>query len=170
MSAALKITEEAKRRRKPGSAKFRTLMIDGRRRAFALEPVFWRILEDAAGGSGMRLSHYLARVLAEDHDDNDASLLRSHAADFVRGRADHLASFDLAAVARRSIRMVTKPAFVIDEKRAIAASNQGFFDLQKNKGEGVPAAENPTVRIRFSANLASVTELLRENNAKVLPP
>lgn len=109
--------------------RFRILKVEGRKRAFSLEPVFWSILEEAARAASMRLGDYVGALIADAPPGNNSSLLRSKAAEWSATQAERLRDKGLVPLARRIAVSHATPAFVIDQHRRVIAHNKAFEDL-----------------------------------------
>lgn len=110
---------------------FKTVTIDGKRRGFRLERLYWRLLGDIARALGVRRSILIGSVLARDGADasSDASVLRG----FVAGTLEHERNSLSAALAQskmiRLLQQAPLPAFAINRQKRLQLVNSEFNQL-----------------------------------------
>lgn len=150
------------------TSKFRILTLNGRRRAFALEPIFWSILEDAAHEQSMRLGEYVASLLADASRANHSALLRVRAAEWAERRRDRLREKGYLAIGRRIAASHAAPCFLIDQRGAIAAHNKAFSDLLHNDTDRFADPDKLSVQLRLGVTVADMMRLLKANPGKFL--
>jgi predicted DNA-binding ribbon-helix-helix protein len=138
------------------SRHFRIVRIDGKRRAFSLEPVFWTALELAARRLGLRLNRYLAQVLAEAPEGNGASVLRCAAVQWLLLEQERLRANDPVGLAAGVTQAIAVPALVLDERKRIVAHNSSFLALGHD-GDGAPSRSGP-VHLHLPLPLPRVLE------------
>lgn len=148
--------------------KFRILKVGDRKRAFALEPVFWSILEEAARKSSMRLGDYVSHLLTDTPAGNNSSLLRSRAAEWASEQAEQLRDKGLMGLSRRIAVSHTAPAFVIDQHRHIIASNKQFEDLVSGNSPASTQARLAAMDVRLGVPMSELGRILREQPEKFL--
>jgi predicted DNA-binding ribbon-helix-helix protein len=145
---------------------FRIVRIDGKRRAFSLEPVFWTALERAARQLGLRLNRYITQVLAQAPDGNSASVLRCAAVQWLLLEQERLRTADPIALATGVTQAIPVPALVLDERKRIIAHNQPFLALGHDD-DGSPARFGP-VHLHLPAPLPRLLERLTQPTAPSL--
>jgi predicted DNA-binding ribbon-helix-helix protein len=148
--------------------KFRILKVGGRKRAFALEPVFWSILEEAARQSSMRLGDYVSQLLADAAGGNNSSLLRSRAAEWASEQAERLKDKGLVGLSRRIAISHTAPAFVIDQHRHVVGCNKQFEDLISAGSTLSVQARLAGMEVRLGVPMSELGRILREQPEKFL--
>lgn len=149
-------------------SKFRILKIDGRKRAFSLEPVFWAILEDAAREASMRLGDYVATLLANGQGGNNSSLLRTRAAEWSATQVERLRDKGLLALARRVAISHTSPAFVIDQHRHMIACNKQFEDMIASGSVQPFQTRLAGMDLRLGVPMSELGRILRHHPEKFL--
>lgn len=150
------------------SSKFRILKIDGRKRAFSLEPVFWNILEEAAREASMRLGDYVATLLADGPSGNNSSLLRSRAAEWSATQVERLRDKGLLGLARRVAISHTSPAFVIDQHRHVVACNKQFEDMIASGAAQPFQTRLAGMDLRLGVPMSELGRILRDHPEKFL--
>ena len=148
--------------------KFRILKVGDRKRAFALEPVFWAILEDAARQSSMRLGDYVSQLLTDTPGGNNSSLLRSRAAEWASEQAERLKDKGLLGLARRIAISHSAPAFVIDQHRRVIGCNKQFEDLIAGGAAVSPQARLAAIDVRLGVPIGELGRVLHEQPEKFL--
>jgi predicted DNA-binding ribbon-helix-helix protein len=146
--------------------RFRVIRIDGKRRAFSLEPIFWTVLERAARQLGLRLNRYLSGVLAQSPDGNSASALRCAAMQWLLMEQERLRATDPVALATGITQAIPVPSLVLDERKRIIAHNQPFLALGHGD-DGTPARSGP-VHLHLPVPLPRLLERLTEPTAPTL--
>ena len=141
----------------PSTVDFRVVTFEGARHALKLERIFWSLLEAAAAASNERLGAYISRIIANSAEaTNKSSLLRSHAADWMRRK---LVDVSASSLSRRSLNGIVQaaptPCFVVTPQNAIEIQNAAFLDLLNARAgdEGIGAA---TIRIAFHSELRTL--------------
>lgn len=150
------------------AARFRILTIYGRRRAFALEPIFWSILEDAAEEKSMRLGEFVASLLADASRSNHSALLRVKAAEWAEKRREGLQDKGFLSIGRRIAASHATPAFLIDQAGSIAAHNTAFSELLRH---GAVLKDEPgrfSVQLRLGVTVNEMMRVLKANPDKFL--
>lgn len=150
------------------AARFRILTINGRRRAFALEPIFWSILEDAAEEKSMRLGEFVSSLLADASRSNHSALLRVKAAEWAEKRREGMQDKGFLSIGRRIAASHATPAFLIDQTGSIAAHNTAFSELLR---QGVALKEEQgrfSVQLRLGITVSEMMRVLKANPDKFL--
>lgn len=142
---------------------FRVLSHEGKKFAFKLEHIFWRILSFAAASQKQRLGTYVAGVLDnEDAGANRTSLLRVHAADWLSNRLmDTAAQAVNPRVITRIVQSYPTPCLVIDSTDRITSHNEPFLALLANSVDPHQGAVMERVRVSFGREIAAVRHGLR---------
>lgn len=138
---------------------FRVVASEGERHAFKLERIFWTLLEAAASGDQERLGAYITKVLSNgDGAQNKSSLLRAHAADWMRRKLGEVSATSLA---RRSLGSVVlaapTPCFVITPQNTIDLRNAAFMELLQAQSEADPTPA-ATVRVSFQTDIKTLRQ------------
>jgi predicted DNA-binding ribbon-helix-helix protein len=148
---------------------FRTVTIDGARKGFRLEMIYWEALEMLAARNGRTLAAEVQARLAGAPDLNQASVLRaSLAADLLAGWRESEAQAarpDWSAM----IAALPAPAFLINRRSVLLAVNEPLLSvLQGLRGAaGVPLDTVPgALGLRVETPPSAAAELLRPNGPK----
>lgn len=150
------------------AARFRILTVNGKRRAFALEPIFWDILEEAAEAESLRVGEYVSRLLENASRTNHSAFLRVKAAEWVERRREQFRDKDLLAVGHRIAASHSGPCFVIDQLGLIAAHNKAFSDLLRSEAKPLNEPEKLNVQLRLGITVTDMMRLLKENPEKFM--
>jgi predicted DNA-binding ribbon-helix-helix protein len=150
------------------TSRFRILTVNGRRRAFSLEPIFWSILEEAAHAESMRLGEYVTKLLAGASRSNHSALLRVKAAEWVAKQRERFQERGYLAIGRRLAASHEAPCFLIDQRGAIVAHNKSFNDLLRSAADQIRDPEKLSVQLRLGVTVVEMMRLLRANPEKFL--
>lgn len=149
-------------------ARFRILTVEGRRRAFAIEPIFWFMLEKAAEESSMRLGEFVSSLLVDASRSNHSALLRVKAAEWAEKRREELRRKEYLSIGRRIAASHDAPAFLLDQTGSIAAHNQAFAELLHQRAAQIEEQAPLSFRLRLGAVLEEMMGMLRDNPHKFL--
>lgn len=150
------------------ASKFRIVTINGRRRAFALEPIFWSILEEAADAEFMKLGEYVGSLLADRSRANQSALVRVKAAEWMERRRQLLRKKGFLAIGRRIVASHSVPCILIDQRGALAAWNKAFGDLLRIEPRGNPLPGKLSVQLRLGIAIGEAMSVLKANPDKFL--
>lgn len=141
--------------------RFRLLTIAGRRRAFKLEPEFWRALEQMARQREERLSMLVARLVG-DEAGNATARLRVAVVEWYAQQARASRLQNLRGVWQRIIDLMVEPAFVIDQNKRILIFNGAMRALVVQSGT------KSHVQLELAAEISRVLAMFGENEQRVL--
>lgn len=143
-------------------AEFRVLTHEGRKHAFKLERIFWKILENAAASGKQRMGAYVASLLETTAPDtNRTAMLRTHAAEWISSR---LADTTARALSPRFLLKVVQatplPCIAIDSNDRITAHNDLFVTLLNKASHDSTRERVDKVRVSFGRDIATVRDNL----------
>jgi len=153
-----------------GIIEFRVVSSDGVRHSLKLERIFWTLLEAAASGERQRLGAYISGVVERAAGDNSkSSLLRTHAADWMRRKLIDISSKGLS---RRSLSAVVSaapvPCLVVTVNNVVEMQNEAFLTLLHARSNLDGGLQADTIRIAFRSSFNALREKLREKPASYL--
>lgn len=154
----------------PGLIDFRVVSSDGVRHSLKLERIFWTLLEAAAGSEQQRLGAYISGVVERAASSNNkSSVLRTHAADWMRRKLIDVSSKGLS---RRSLAGVVAaapvPCMVITVHNVVEMQNEAFLDLLHARTNLQSTVQTEMIRIAFHSSVNTLREKLRERPASYL--
>ncbi|QEL24125.1 ribbon-helix-helix domain-containing protein [Bosea sp. F3-2] len=141
--------------------RLRLLTISGRRRAFKLEPSFWRALEHMADQQRERLSTLVARLIAKD-GGNATARLRVAAIEWYMREAQAGQPRNLKGRWQRIIDLMIEPAFIINQHKQILLFNGPMHTLVASTGV------QSQLRLGLAAEIGRVLALFEENEQRIL--
>jgi predicted DNA-binding ribbon-helix-helix protein len=151
-------------RQAEAAPRFRILTFGGRRRSFALEQDFWRVLESRAAAENKRLSHFVADILErEPGDANATAALRLAALIWLRDEKARLETDQLASL-KRVISAVPGPAFSVDSNQLVIAQNRAFQTLRSSEASDSVALAT----VRLGVALARLQQVLAEQSDRAV--
>lgn len=141
--------------------RFRLLTIAGRRRAFKLEPVFWRALEQMARQREERLPTLVAQLIG-DEAGNATARLRVAAVEWYAQQAHANRLQNLKGLWQRVIDLMIEPAFIIDQSKQIL-----FFNAAMRALVAISGAKSQ-LHLELSAETSRILSIFRENEQRIL--
>lgn len=141
--------------------RFRLLTIAGRRRAFKLEPAFWRALEQMARQREERLPTLVAQLVG-DGAGNATARLRVAAVEWYAQQSQASRVQKQKGLWQRVIDLMSEPAFIIDQSKQILLFNGAMRALVVDSGA------HSQIRLELSAEVGRILAVFRENEQKVL--
>jgi len=141
--------------------RFRLLTIAGRRRAFKLEPVFWRALEQMARQREERLPTLVAQLIG-DEAGNATARLRVAAVEWYAQQAHANRLQNLKGLWQRVIDLMIEPAFIIDQSKQIL-----FFNGAMRALVAISGAKSQ-LHLELFAEVSRILSIFRENEQRIL--
>ena len=110
---------------------FRVILIDGKRRGFRLEKLFWRLLDDISKRRGLRRSKLVAGILArgEMETKNAAGAVRGFVARAIEEERHGLHSAFAQPKQVSLLQQAPVPAFAINRYKRLQQVNSEFNQL-----------------------------------------
>jgi predicted DNA-binding ribbon-helix-helix protein len=135
--------------------KFRVLSIEGKRRAFRLEAVFWSALEFIAGRRRRSLPAQVAAILRDAGDEaNAAAAVRARVASDLMDLQATDAARAVSPSWEKVLKAVPHPAFALARNQAVVALNEPMWALLESRG--LPrAADEAAPGERLSVELSA---------------
>jgi len=109
--------------------KLRQVQVSGRRHGISIEPIYWRILEEASRESDMRLNRLVGCIAAAaEGPHNLAARLRLFCVKFLDRHRQELARFQQNVNIQQIVNAVPAPCFSLSSKIEITSCNRLFGD------------------------------------------
>jgi predicted DNA-binding ribbon-helix-helix protein len=137
----------------PHAPRFRVVSIDGKRRGFRLESIFWSALELIASHHGRTLPAQIASILqGVDDDANASAAVRSS----VAAELIDISEIGKASAVNPSwekvLTAMPHPAFALTRNQAIVALNDPMWAFLESRGlPRAPAAPNEVLGVELTA-------------------
>lgn len=146
--------------------RFRILRIDGKKKAFSLEPIFWTALEAAANSKNIPLNEHISNIIGKENPKaNMSSSLRSAVTEWLWHKATTERHNELSLLGERMVRSSPLPSFIINEKRQLTRFNAAF---QKFLGADKAELETTKFELRLGVSLTRVIEALETGAGRAL--
>jgi predicted DNA-binding ribbon-helix-helix protein len=154
----------------PHAIEFRVVSFDGIRHSLKLERIFWTLLEAAASAERERLGAYISKVVAgADTANSKSSVLRAHAADWMRRKLVDISSKSLARKSLQGVVLAAPtPCFVVTAQNAIEMQNEAFLALLSARAGPNDPRRPDAIRITFRTDIKTLRERFREKPASFL--
>lgn len=166
----------------PGETRFRIFRRGDWRRAFRLEQVFWDALEEAAAARGLKLADHVRAIVDGEADaapgdapqpartdaPNASSLLRVHAAQWLRERIAGLAVAQAQREVLHAALAVPVPCFVISATRALVSFNPEFSAYVTGRAQAASAEDVSKARLTLDVPVDKLIEVLAGQPGRVV--
>ncbi|MCP8939316.1 ribbon-helix-helix domain-containing protein [Alsobacter sp. SYSU M60028] len=154
----------------PTAMRFRIFKRGGWRRAFRLEEVFWDVLGEAADAAQTKIGDYVKALVdeAEGTGVNQSSMLRVHAAQWLRER---LRAVTVATQGREVLHAALQapvPCFVISSSRALIHFNAEFSNYVIGRAQAANAEDVSKARLSLDAPVDRLIEVLSSPPGRVV--
>lgn len=113
------------------AAEFKAVLVEGKRRGFRLERLYWRLLDDMSARVGLRRSALIATILDRKglNAANAASALRGYVARTLEDERNQLTGVLAQSNMIRLLQQAPLPAFAVNRQKQLQQVNSEFNQL-----------------------------------------
>ena len=144
---------------------FRTVTHAGKRKAFKLEMIFWRVLRFAASVQKRPFGEYVFSIIGTE-DNNKTASLRVHAIEWMSQQLIKARTQTIdPSVLKSIVGLSQAPSLLVDERLQVVEHNQCLIDLLRARRDDIDREENTPIRLTLSKPVKTISESLLNSGA-----